>query len=77
MVELDTHPLGAKIQEKLGALTGRKTVPNVMVHQTSIGGGDDIAAMNNDKTLAAKIMALGKSRVTVSERFVQSVPKAG
>jgi hypothetical protein len=77
VVELDLHPLGPKIQERLGTMTGRKTVPNVMVYETSIGGGDDVSAMNNDKTLADKIMSLGKNRVKVSERFVESVPKAG
>jgi glutaredoxin len=68
VVELDLHPLGAKLQARLGEITGRRTVPNVMVNGKSIGGGDDMAAMDRDKTLAEKITSLGKS-VTVAERF--------
>ncbi|AEO65377.1 uncharacterized protein THITE_2112307 [Thermothielavioides terrestris NRRL 8126] len=75
VVELDLHPLGPKIQARLGEMTGRKTVPNIMVYGKSIGGGDDIAALDREKALADKITSLGGSRVQVSERFVGSSQK--
>lgn len=77
VVELDQHPLGPKIQSRLAEMTGRKTVPNVMIFGKSIGGGDDIAAMDKEKTLADKIHSLGGKRVGVSERFAKSAQKAG
>jgi glutaredoxin len=77
VVELDLHPLGPKIQAKLGEMTGRKTVPNIMVYGKSIGGGDDIADLDRKKALADKITSLGGSRIDVAERFVDSAQKAG
>ncbi|KAK3311239.1 thioredoxin-like protein [Chaetomium strumarium] len=77
VVELDLHPLGPKIQAKLGEMTGRKTVPNIMVYGKSIGGGDDIADLDRKKALADKITSLGGSRIDVAERFVESAQKAG
>lgn len=71
VVELDEHPLGAKLQAKLREMTGRGTVPNVMVSGKSIGGGDDMAAMDNDKTLATKIKNTAAQKVAVSERFIE------
>lgn len=53
-------------------MTGRRTVPNVMVNGKSIGGGDDVAELDRDKTLAEKIKTLGGKRVEVQERFVDS-----
>jgi hypothetical protein len=58
-------------------MTGRKTVPNVMVYGKSIGGGDDIAALDNERALADKITSLTGTRVEVSLRFAQSAQKAG
>ncbi|EAQ89239.1 hypothetical protein CHGG_05858 [Chaetomium globosum CBS 148.51] len=76
VVELDQHPLGAKIQAKLGEMTGRRTVPNIMIYGQSIGGGDDISEMDRERTLADKIASLGQSKINVSLRFVQSAQKA-
>ncbi|KAH6627907.1 thioredoxin-like protein [Chaetomium tenue] len=76
VVELDQHPLGAKIQAKLGEMTGRRTVPNIMIYGQSIGGGDDISDMDRERTLADKIASLGQSKINVSLRFVQSAQKA-
>lgn len=56
-------------------MTGRKTVPNVMVYGKSIGGGDDIAALDRDKALADKITSLGGPRIDVTERFVEAAHK--
>ena len=50
-------------------LTGRKTVPNVLVNGQSIGGGDEVVELDHDDKLADKIKRLGNKRVQVSERF--------
>lgn len=70
VVELDEHPLGPKLQNKLKEMTGRGTVPNIMVSGKSIGGGDDVSAMDNDKTLATKIKNTAAQKISVTERFV-------
>ncbi|KAK4230741.1 putative monothiol glutaredoxin-6 precursor [Podospora fimiseda] len=75
VVELDLHPLGAQIQARLGEITGRRTVPNIMIYGKSIGGGDDIAALDKEKKLADKIKSVGGDRVKAAERFGNS-PKA-
>lgn len=76
VVELDQHPLGPQIQARLGEMTGRRTVPNVMIYGKSIGGGDDIAALDNEKKLADKVRQLGGKRVEISQRFVENAAKA-
>lgn len=69
VVELDQHKLGAQLQAKLAELTGRKTVPNVLINGVSIGGGDDIVELDGSKKLLAKIKDLGgKKVVDISER---------
>lgn len=40
-------------------MTGRKTVPNIMINGKSIGGSDDIAALHKQGVLADKILSLG------------------
>ncbi|KAK4460796.1 thioredoxin-like protein [Cladorrhinum samala] len=76
VVELDLHPLGPQIQARLGEMTGRRTVPNIMIYGKSIGGGDDISALDKEKKLAGKITSLGGHRIKATERF-ESGPKAG
>ncbi|KAF7544093.1 hypothetical protein G7Z17_g10223 [Cylindrodendrum hubeiense] len=70
VVELDKHPLMSDLQDQLEKSTGRRTVPNIIVNGVSIGGADDIVALDNDDKLVAKILELGKNKVEVSERFV-------
>lgn len=66
VVELDQHPLGLNLQSRLEQLTGRRTVPNVLVNAVSIGGGDDVAALDEEKKLVSKIKDLaGKKMVEV------------
>ncbi|KJE97197.1 glutaredoxin-C3 [Capsaspora owczarzaki ATCC 30864] len=43
-IELDTHPDGSGIQSELINVTGQRTVPNVFVRGTHIGGSDDTHA---------------------------------
>lgn len=59
MVELDQHPIGPELQALLAENTGRRTVPNVLVNGKSIGGGDDIAALDQSDDLASKLRQLG------------------
>ena len=70
VVELDHHPIGSALQDKLLAKTGRRTVPNIMINGVSIGGADDIVAMDNDEMLVKKIVDLGSKKVAMTERFV-------
>jgi glutaredoxin len=75
VVELDEHPLGAQIQAKLADMTGRRTVPNIMINGKSIGGSDDIAELDKEKTLAEKIKFLGGKHVEATERFPDDAKK--
>ncbi|KAI1004246.1 hypothetical protein K3495_g3966 [Podosphaera aphanis] len=65
VVELDQHPLGDGIQDYLSDLTGRKTVPNILVNGFSIGGGDAIAEMDSKKSLMDKIVELGGKKISI------------
>jgi glutaredoxin len=59
VVELDQHPIGPALQQLLRENTGRGTVPNVLVNGKSIGGGDDVAALDQSDELASKLRQLG------------------
>jgi len=63
VVELDKHELGPQLQAKLADLTGRRTVPNVLIQAVSIGGGDDVAELDIKKTLIGKVKELGGKRI--------------
>ena len=71
VVELDRHPLGQGIQDRLRDTTGRGTVPNVMVNGKSIGGGSEVEGLHASNKLIAEVESLGSigrgksSRVTV------------
>lgn len=69
VVELDTHPLGAALQARLAKLTGRNTVPNILVGGKSIGGGDDIAELDRDKLLVDKIKSLAGKGLEMKARL--------
>ncbi|RDW76235.1 glutaredoxin [Aspergillus mulundensis] len=58
VVELDQHQLGPQLQSLLGENTGRRTVPNVLVNGRSIGGGDDIVALDEHDELASRLKSL-------------------
>ncbi|KAG9248792.1 thioredoxin-like protein [Calycina marina] len=68
IVELDEHPLGPALQARLGDLTGRRTVPNVLINAVSIGGGDDVAAMDGSGMLANKILELGAKKLEITAK---------
>jgi hypothetical protein len=60
---LDQHPLGPKLQARLAELTGRRTVPNVLINGVSIGGGDEIAEFDAQRTLVDKVKDLGGKKM--------------
>lgn len=68
-MELDEHGLGPFLQDELLKRTGRRTVPNVMINGESIGGADDIVALDNAESLVAKIKSLGDGGIKMTERF--------
>jgi glutaredoxin len=73
VVELNEHPLGPKLQEVLADMTGRRTVPNVLVIGKSIGGGDDMQELHDTDTMIETIKRIGEPRVTrVTKRPQQS-----
>ncbi|KAJ5359916.1 hypothetical protein N7517_009107 [Penicillium concentricum] len=74
VVELDQHPLGPYLQALLAQSTGRRTVPNVLVSGKSIGGGDDIAALDQSDELASTLRQMGgKWIVDVSHQVEKSL----
>lgn len=70
VVELDQHPMGQKLQLLLARQTGRRTVPNILVNGRSIGGGDDIAALDREQQLGSKLKSYG------GKRIMEVTPKA-
>ncbi|KAI0744033.1 thioredoxin-like protein [Daedaleopsis nitida] len=48
IVELDARSDGAQLQTILARLTGRRTVPNILLKGISMGGSDDVHAMHED-----------------------------
>lgn len=63
VVELDEHSLGAELQTALEKTTGRRTVPNVLINGKSIGGGDDVAALDSGVELVNKVKSMGGKRI--------------
>ncbi|OQD67286.1 hypothetical protein PENDEC_c040G07172 [Penicillium decumbens] len=72
VVELDQHPIGPGLQELLAQNTGRRTVPNVLVNGKSIGGGDDIAALDQSDELASTLRTMGGKWVAEVTRAAPS-----
>jgi glutaredoxin len=67
VVELDINPLGEKLQALLAHMTGRRTVPNILLVGKSIGGGDDMDELDQTDTLVAKFKEIGGTRITEVE----------
>ncbi|ORY80308.1 thioredoxin-like protein [Protomyces lactucae-debilis] len=51
--ELDIEKHGAELQGELAKLTGRSTVPNLVVGKTSLGGSEEIVALDKSGKLAS------------------------
>ncbi len=68
VVELDQHDLGSGLQDALLKMTGRRTVPNVLINGLSIGGGDDIEEMHINDKLISTIKSKGGKRIVSVEK---------
>lgn len=67
-MELDQHPLGPKMQDTLEKMTGRRTVPNVLINGKSIGGGDEVTALDTGTDLIDKVKDMGGKRIMEAKR---------
>lgn len=56
-------------------MTGRRTVPNVLINGKSIGGGDDVAELHDEDKLASKISTMGGKRIVKIERLEEDAKK--
>ena len=56
------------MQDTLEKMTGRRTVPNVLVNGKSIGGGDEVATLNSGNDLIDKIKDMGGKRIMEAKR---------
>lgn len=63
VVELDKHQHGTELQAALGKQTGRRTVPNIMISGKSIGGSDELVALESEGKLVERIQKMGGKRV--------------
>ncbi|KAE8136187.1 ribosomal protein L6, alpha-beta domain-containing protein [Aspergillus pseudotamarii] len=68
VVELDQHALGQPLQALLAENTGRRTVPNVLISGRSIGGGDDVVALDEKDELASTFKKLGGQLDALGQR---------
>eukprot|EP00903_Cladosiphon_okamuranus_P008394 g8070.t1 len=59
VIELDKVEHGSAIQDALQSITGQRTVPNVFIGGSSIGGGDDTVRLQKSGELLTKVTAAG------------------
>ncbi|CAB1098756.1 unnamed protein product [Ectocarpus sp. CCAP 1310/34] len=59
LIELDQVDNGSAIQDALQSITGQRSVPNVFIGGTSIGGGDDTVRLQKSGELLTKVTAVG------------------
>ncbi|RDW89076.1 hypothetical protein BP6252_01108 [Coleophoma cylindrospora] len=76
VVELDQHPMGTLLQASLAQMTGRKTVPNVLISGKSIGGGDEVSALDSEGELIDLVKRMGGRRMLKVEKVVKVEEKA-
>lgn len=55
--EIDQHPNGYLLQQELTKLTQQRTVPNVFVNNTHLGGNDDTQRAHRSGALQQLIQA--------------------
>ncbi|VVT50374.1 uncharacterized protein SAPINGB_P002731 [Magnusiomyces paraingens] len=60
VVELDLHPNGSELQQHIGDVTGRRTVPNIHVFGTSRGGADDFRTLKAEGIVVEKLLEWAK-----------------
>lgn len=68
VVELDLHPQGRELQAYISEVTGRRTVPNVIVMKKSYGGASEMGALHNEGVLAAKLVEWAEGHLKVSPK---------
>lgn len=68
VVELDKHHHGPELQAHLSEVTGRRTVPNILVNGESIGGGDEMRRLEADGNVAQTLLDGLQGRITVDGR---------
>lgn len=56
-------------------MTGRSTVPNVLINGKSIGGGDEIAELHHDEKIISTIASMGGKRIMKVERQDEPIKK--
>ncbi|ETN36480.1 uncharacterized protein HMPREF1541_08758 [Cyphellophora europaea CBS 101466] len=61
--------LGRKMQDLLASLTGRRTVPNILINTRSIGGASEIVGMHQEGVLLAKIKEMGGKRIVSAKQL--------
>lgn len=61
--------LGRKLQDLLASLTGRRTVPNIMINTQSIGGASEVVGFDEEGVLLDKILKLGGKRIVSATRL--------
>ena len=59
VIDLSTHPNAQTIQLTLQKMTGRRTVPNVFVGGSSIGGGDETSGLQRSGRLVPLLQERG------------------
>jgi len=53
------------LQQYLGQVTGRRTVPNVIVNGVSIGGGDEMRGLEASGKVAETLLSRLAGKITV------------
>lgn len=71
-IELDKYPHGRELQEYVGKVTGRRTVPNLMINGKSRGGFDDINELLKSETLYDDLVKWSDNKFTVRKRLTPS-----
>ncbi|OQV24166.1 Thioredoxin reductase 3 [Hypsibius exemplaris] len=69
VIELDTTPKGAEIQDILFRMTGQATVPNVFIGGNHVGGYDTTAKLHSDGHLLAKIGPIREPIPATNEKY--------
>jgi glutaredoxin len=67
VIELDSLPNGAEIQEALLVISGQKTVPNVFIRGRHIGGCDATTKLHQE----GKLLSLVRVFSSTSPKFFQ------
>ncbi len=68
VVELDKHPHGPELQAHLSHVTGRHTVPNILVNGKSMGGGDEMRTLEAAGKIPETLLGRLPEKITVDGR---------